>query len=715
MSRVLRLDFETYSDVPLSGSDSVGVWNYANHPSTQVLMAAYKLPGSPVVQLWEPYLGTMPQILRDTLVDSDVTISAFNSAFERYILQYVLGITIPAKRFIDPQVGARYLSMPGDLDEVSTILGLPEHLAKDKRGETLVKLFCEPQLAKKKRGEFQTYYKADWATHPEEWRAFGEYCKQDVVAEEEVSRRMEILGALPLPPFERKLWEFDQRINDLGIPVDLDFVSKAYKLATRAKQEAKDRQNAITGLENANSVTQLLPWAQERGYPFSTLNKNTVDSVLKDPEVKLSDECRTVLKARREAGSTSYTKLSAIMQRVSKDGRLRGMFVFMGSARCGRWAGSGVQLQNLARPDKVFEEMENVVAAREMVRGERYDEIKARFGSVLLVVKNLIRTVFSCEKTEDKFLVADLASIETRVAAWLANSDDLSKVFRDGKDAYLDLAIKMFGIPYDKLEADYKGKNGKERQIAAKQMRQVAKPGVLGAVYRLGGGGWGFSKDGDKVKTGLFGYADAMGVEMTQEQAQMVVRIFREAYKEIPEFWKILEDAVADVMRGQDTTRRVGPNGCVVIDKINIAGRDSLMRMRLPSGRYLHYIDARLESCKMPWLKDGEEVYRDSLVYAGINQDTKQWDVWVQTHGGKLFENLVQAIARDVLGVKLLAFEEADMPVVGHVHDEGICSVPDDPFSPGVEDMVKIMSTPVDWAPGLLLGADGFESTFYHK
>ncbi len=311
--------------------------------------------------------------------------------------------------------------------------------------------------------------------------------------------------------------------------------------------------------------------------------------------------------------------------------------------------------------------------------------------------------------------MADLASIETRVAAWLSGCESLTKVFQDGLDAYLDLAVKMYGLPYGKLWADYKGENGKAAQIAAKQMRQIAKPGILGCVYGLSGGGWGFNKNGDRIKTGLWGYASAMGVDMSQEQAHMVVRIFRESYREIPEFWKKLEDAVSDVMKGTNTVRRLGPNDCITIDKLIVNDEREIMRMQLPSGRRLHYIDARLESCKMPWLKDGETVYRDNLVYAGINQDTKQWDTWVQTRGSKLFENLDQAISRDILGCKLLDIEAADMPIAAHVHDEGVAIVPDDPFSPSVKDMIRIMSQPVSWAPGLLLGADGFESSFYRK
>lgn len=366
-----------------------------------------------------------------------------------------------------------------------------------------------------------------------------------------------------------------------------------------------------------------------------------------------------------------------------------------------------------------------------------------------------------------RFNVCDLNAIETRVGAWLAGCTDLMNVFvpytdvtgkfwRNGKDPYISFAAKMYGMTYEQLWNDYIGLNGKERKAEAKRKRQIAKPGVLGAIYRLSGGGWGFGapyKDhdeecnakeigsngkkigvkycrceeiNDRIKIGLWGYADNMGVEMSQEQAHEVVRIFRDSYPEICDpqrgIWKQLEVAVADVMHPDHpaTTRTIGPGGCVLIDRVNIEGRHPMMRMRLPSGRYLHYLDARLESTMMPWKGEDDEgneidVYRDSLIYAGTNQKTKQWDIWVSTHGGKLFENLVQGIARDILGRSLLEFEFKEMPVIGHVHDEGITLVEDDLLSPTYHDMVQIMSTPIDWAPGLLLGADGFEETYYHK
>jgi DNA polymerase len=330
-------------------------------------------------------------------------------------------------------------------------------------------------------------------------------------------------------------------------------------------------------------------------------------------------------------------------------------------------------------------------------------------------------------------------------------TDQFGVYQKNGRDPYLAFASKMYGIPFEVLYADYKGKNGPERKAAAKRMRQIAKPPVLASLYRMAGGGWGLGapyKDHqencdaknpgigvkrclcpevrDRIKTGLWGYADNMGIEMSQEQAHSATDIFRNSYPEICDpqrgIWKQFEIAVAEVMdpKRPATTRTLGPNGCIVLDRINIEGRQPMMRMRLPSGRYLHYMDARLEPTMMPWKgvdDDGNEidVYRDSLIYAGTNQKTKQWDIWVSTHGGKLFENAVQGIARDILATSLLKFEERDMPLVGHVHDEGITLVEDDLLSPTVHDMVEIMSTPIDWCPGLLLGADGYQETYYHK
>lgn len=342
--------------------------------------------------------------------------------------------------------------------------------------------------------------------------------------------------------------------------------------------------------------------------------------------------------------------------------------------------------------------------------------------------------------------VADLNAIETRVGAWIAGCDSLLNVFqpytdhhgtfhRNGKDPYLNFAVNLFQMPYEKLFDDKEGLNGKVAKREAKRMRQIAKVPVLASLYRMGGGEWGRGKASyidevtgeriwDRIRTGLWGFSWGMGIEMTQEMAHQATAVFRNSYPEIcgngfketqKGIWVLIEEAIMDVMTHSNTTRRLGPNGCFLFDKLTCDSR-VLFRITLPSGRKLHYMDAHIRDTKMNWQNrdTGEDVYRPALWYAHEDQVTGQWTS-THTHGGKVFENMVQGTARDVLACKLLDFEEHDLPVVLHVHDEGAALVPDDPFSPDLADMIDIMSESVSWAPGLLLGADGFMGSFYHK
>lgn len=350
-----------------------------------------------------------------------------------------------------------------------------------------------------------------------------------------------------------------------------------------------------------------------------------------------------------------------------------------------------------------------------------------KYYSPLIISKNIIRTAFVAPEGM-RINVCDLNAIETRVGAWFAQCQPLLDAFEKKRDPYLDFAVKMTGIPYEKLAADIKSKDQRIKALA-KRIRQVAKPGVLGAIYRMGGGKWATDENGDRYKTGLWGYAEGMGIDMTQEEAHQVVKIFRESYPEIcgngyggqmKGIWIQLEDAVADVLEGERTIRKIGPFDCVTIDKLTIDGRNPMLRIKLPSGRYLHYLDAETRLEKMPWTRknpetgEEEDAYRPAFTYYGMDQESHQW-VRIVSHGGHVFENIVQAIARDVLADKLLEFEQAGLPVVGHVHDEGICLSLDDPFAPGVMHMESIMNQPVTWAPTLPLGSDGFEDHFYHK
>ncbi len=364
--------------------------------------------------------------------------------------------------------------------------------------------------------------------------------------------------------------------------------------------------------------------------------------------------------------------------------------------------------------------------------------------------------------TKYRFNVCDINAVETRVGAWVAQCDSLLNVFqpytdplgnyhRNGKDSYIDFGVKVYPqFTYEKLFMDKEGHNGKEAKGNAKRIRQFGKVGVLGAIYRMSGGGWGNGKASyidhvvdcphakakrhickcpkvyDRIRTGLWGFAYGQGVNMEQQDAAMVVSVFRNAYPEIcgngyqgqiKGIWVQLEDAIMDVMAPDAvcTHRRIGPNGCIIIDKLNVENRRPVMRIHLPSGRKLHYMDAYVAMTQMPWedRETGEPAQRLALHYSQEDEN----GIWkdVHTHGGKTFENIVQGIARDVLGVKMLEFEKHDIPVVGHIHDEGIGLVIDDPFSPGLPEMVDMMSQEIFWAPGLLLGADGFEGSFYHK
>lgn len=756
----LRLDFETRSYLEIT---EYGLYNYASHFSTEPLMLGWKYGRDAVVNLHEFRTGSLPNDLYKALKDENQALTAFNSAFERYILQYCLGIKIPVSRFQDPQASARYLSLPANLEMVGHVLHLGKEFQKDKRGEDLIKLFCEPKSTKKKKNEIQKAYFNDWDSHPAEWELFCEYCKQDVIAEEEVARRLHILDVFPLPERERKIWIFDQAVNDRGFPINRKFCENMLAAGNKAKKETVDAQNKLTGLENSNSAPQLLPWVKQRGYPRGTLRKETVDLILKDPEVNLTATCREVLTKRKEASSTTYKKLATMLRQAGADDRLRHQFVYMGSSRCGRWASGASQLHNMARPSAEFESLENVDCARAMVFAEQFEEMKSRFKSILLTIKNLIRTVFEAPSGQ-RFNVCDLNAIETRVGAWVAQCTSLMNVFvptpeePKGRDPYLDFGVKMTGIPYEKLRADLKSMIA-EIKAAAKAVRQMAKPGVLGAIYRLAGGMLGWSKKKykdhaldcdaneeyggkklgkkfckcpevrDRVKTGLWGYAENMGVNLTEKQSNEVVRVFRNSYPEIggvPDYnsdfpggiWYILENLVKEVLddKVKNAVRTVGPNGCIKIDKLIITGRGNVLRIQLPSGRYLHYMDARIESTLMPWKdREGKDVYRPALVYAGINQDTKQWENYVTSHGGKIFENIVQGIARDILADKLLEIDALGIEIVAHVHDEGVGLTDDDPMTPGWKEMEHIMSQPISWAPGLLLAADGFESKYYHK
>lgn len=744
MEAVLHTDFETRSTQEFANTKSVGLYNYMTHATTDVLMLAWAL-GDEEVQLWEIAKGDpMPEKLRSIIADPNIKIGAWNSSFERYAFKYKLKIDIPYERWVDPQVSARYLSLPDDLETAGTAMNLPiEFLKHAEDGARLIKKFSKLTIPKKvraKKGQIvvqQPPYFKDWNTDPEDWKIFGEYCRQDVVAERELLHRFAAFQVYPLPEREYKLWLLDQRVNDRGMPASRKFIVNSSIIGARAKEDALLKQKELTGIDNPNSRDQMLKWAQARGFPADSLRKEPVRQLLDDEEVAIDPLVRQVLEARSVSASTSYKKLDTMLRHLNDHDRLTNQFIFMGSSRAGRWSSGAAQLHNMARPVEPFDDDEVLDEVRGLIYDLNYEALKdPRFspkgdksGEPLVAVKSSLRSVFEAPAGK-RLNVADLKSIETCVCAWLAGCESLLSVCRDPDgDAYLDLASDMQNIPYPELLRGYRQKEDKKLKVLYKFYRQLAKPGVLGCVYRLGAGGWGYDrKTGDRIRTGLWGYAWNMGVHMTLEQAQFVVKTFREKYTEIVKLWYDFEKAVAEVLKpgaAKSATSAVGPNGCVWFDKLNRKDKHPILRMHLPSGRCLHYVDARIEDTLMPWKQkhldeDGltvieVDVYKPTLVYSGVNQDTKQWESYVTSHGGKLTENAVQGIARDILGEGMLRTDAAEFDIVGSVHDEIITETYDDSFDPDYKVLEHLMSLPIEWCPGMPLGADGYSGKYYHK
>jgi hypothetical protein len=457
MTDSLHLDFETRSELDIS---AVGLHNYATHPSTEVLMMAWAV-NSGRIRLWEPHKGErIPAEVREALDDPFVDKCAWNAPFERAISKFVLKLDIPIEEWHDPSITARSLSLPGSLADVGEILGLGNEFAKMEEGEDLIKVFCEPRETGGKPGLFGTTATVwhDWTTHPKEWETFGKYCCRDVKAEREIDRK---IGKFAPPPIERRNWILDQRINERGMPVDMELVAGAAKIAAREQALLSERLHKLTGLENPNSNPQFLEWARAHGYPFNALGKALVKRAL-DGEGDIPFELREALLWRAQASKASVHKLEAIRLNVAPDGRLRHQYVFGGASKTQRWAGTGAQLQNLPRPSKEIDaRLEEAVA---LLRAGDHAPLAAVFDNPLDVVTSCIRPMFRAPEGK-KLVVSDLNAIENRVLGWIARCPGILRVFEQQLDPYKDFATELYGVPYDAV---------------TKEQRNNSKPAVLG-------------------------------------------------------------------------------------------------------------------------------------------------------------------------------------------------------------------------------------------
>lgn len=692
MPRMLELDWESRSEVDLT---KIGLDLYSSHPSTRILMGAYAIDGSDF-RHWQAHKEPLPADLAEALMDPGCEKWAFNAAFERVMTRKVLKLATPYKGWRCTQALAAMQSFDGNLDEVGKRVNLPADLVKDKDGKRLINMFSMPQKITK-ANNLEWF---DWNTHPEDWDRFCQYNVQDCVAERAIRKR---LIKYSVPSFEWELYELDQIINDRGKPVSRAFAERAIDMAERRKAELTEEMRAITGLANPGSVSQLLPWLQDRGYRFADLGKDTVKKELtaqsaaeaEGRDGHMTFDCVTVLKLRQWQARLSVTKYNAIVK-YENGGRIRQLFQFAGAARTNRWAGRLVQTQNLSSTPPDLEDVAKLQTVNRWIADNEYDKLSMFMGEPMEALVGCVRSSFQTEEGKH-FVVADLSSIESAVIAWLTGCERLLNVFREGRDPYKDFATDFYRIDYDQV---------------TKAQRKICKPPTLGCGYRLGGGGMY-----DGKRTGLWGYAENMGVDIPQEEAHRAVKVFRTIYPEIPSMWKALERGVMVAL----TERRPYRVGLVTFRY-----ESPYLTMELPSGRKIYYFQPRLEPKTVRTgrfktvMVEGEEYEEEetfesiAFTYMGRHQKTRQW-VRIDSHGGKIIEQATQGAARDVLAVKLMALHKDGFNLVAHVHDEAIAEEPIKSNYYRVSRMVDHMKAPIDWAPGLPLGAAGWEGPFYRK
>jgi DNA polymerase len=655
--RHLSIDIETFSSVDIQ---KAGLYKYVQSPDFQILLFAYSWDGGPV-QIVDLAQGEqMPLEIVYALADSNVIKHAYNASFEWYCLNKFF--YSPIEQWRCTMIHGLYCGYTAGLAATAIALGLPEDKRKMSVGSALIRTFCVPCKPTKSNG-----HRTRTLPHhePEKWQLFKEYCRQDVVTEMEIERR---LSAFPVPEQEQRLWELDQRINAYGVAVDMDVVEGALHVDEVVTRELMEEAVRLSGLENPKSVKQLTKWlTEEIGEEINNLQKGTVSKLIESVD---EGRAKRVLEIRQELSKTSVKKYQAMRKAVCSDGRIRGLLQFYGANRTGRWASRLVQIQNLPR-----NYLETLSHARELVKGRKVDALKLIYGNVPDTLSQLIRTAF-VPLPGHVLVVADFSAIEARVLAWLAGEQWRLDVFNSHGKIYEASASQMFGVP---LELIAKGNPEYE-------LRQKGKVAELALGYQGG--------PGALISMG------ALDQGLTEDELPDIVRRWRSANKRIVDLWYSVENAALDVMR---TGQPVGIRGLILAREGDYGTQQDFLTITLPSGRKLFYVK--------PFLHQNESG-KEALHYHGINQKTRKWEV-IPTYGGKLVENIVQAISRDCLAESLVRLAVAGYQTVMHVHDEVVLNVPAD--NADLDAVTEIMGAPISWAPGLPLKAAGFVTDYYMK
>lgn len=640
----MNIDIETYSEADLSKS---GVYKYVDAPGFEVLLFGYSADGGPVKVISLAEGEELPQEIKEALLDDMVLKFAFNAQFERVCLEKYLGVHLAPDAWRCTMVASLYLGLPGSLAQVGAVLGVEKK--KLETGKDLIKFFSVPcKPTKTNGGRTRNLPEHD----REKWQQFITYNARDVETEMDI---MEKVARFPVPDFLWKQYAQDQRINDLGIELDMALVTQAIKCDEESRERYLKRAQELTGLENPNSPIQLKEWILSNGVEMETLTKAEVASVMETAIGPVKE----VLELRQLLSKSSVKKYVAMETCRCSDGRAHGLLQFYGANRTGRWAGRLVQVQNLPQ-----NHIPDLAIARNLIKSGCFEAVELLYDSIPDTLSQLIRTAF-VPREGCKFMVADFSAIEARVIAWLAGESWRQEVFRNNGDIYCASASQMFGVPVEKH-----GVNGELRQKGKIAELALGYGGGVGAMISMG----------------------AIDMGLAEEELQPIVDSWRQSNPAIVKLWWDVHRCVIKAVKDkQPQTYK-----CLTFEY-----QSGMLFIGLPSGRRLAYAKPSVYR---------NDYDRDEIAYMGVDA-TKKWGK-IDSYGPKFVENIIQAMSRDILAEAMARIEAAGYDIVMHVHDEAVIEAPRDAV---LEDVCQIMSKAPDWTPGLILNAAGYECEFYQK
>lgn len=667
----LSIDLETYSEVSIG---KAGSYRYILDPSFEILLFAYSLDGMPVEVIDVASGQIIPLWLKNALKNPLYIKHAYNAAFEWFALSKYLG-WLPPDQWRDTMLHALYCGYPASLDAAGKAMGLPEDKKKLATGKALIRYFCVPCKPSNANGNrTRNLPKHD----PDKWKLFKEYNGQDVVTEMEIDRR---LSAFPVPAFVQKQWETDLQMNARGVAADMELVRGALVIGAIVKSRLMTEARQLSGLDNPNSIRQLAQWltdATDSDAEITSVTKETIATMLKQPQPA---NVQRMLEIRQELGKTSTKKYDALETCIADDGRVRGLLQFYGANRTGRWAGRLVQVQNLPRTYT-----HPLPPARQLVKDRNIDGLRMMYGSINDTLSQLIRTAFVAPPG-NVLIDADFSAIEARVISWLAGQEWRLEVFRTHGKIYEASASQMFHVPIEKIK---KG----NPEYALRQRGKVAELalGYQGGVSAMRRMDVGHNLD-----------------DLSDDEVKGIVDRWRETNSMIRDLWNIVDSAAITVITygGAQTIRSETTDAIITLAcELDVITGTRYMTILLPSGRKLYYPSPEIGVNRWG---------NPSVSYMGQNQTTKRWER-VETYGGKLVENIVQAIARDCLAIAIENLEAQGLHVVFHIHDEVVIDTPawadEDTM---LETVTKIMTKPIPWAQALPLNADGWVDKFFKK